>query len=49
MSGSILIRVGDPAPDFDLLGSDGARHRLSEVLRTHHALLLFYPGDDTPG
>ncbi len=44
-----MIKVGAAAPDFELLGSDGTRHRLSDVLRTHHALLLFYPGDDTPG
>lgn len=49
MRGSLLIRVGEAAPEFDLLGSDGKRYQLHDVLRTHHALLLFYPGDNTPG
>lgn len=44
-----LIAVGDRAPDFELLASDGKRYRLSEVLARSHALLVFYPGNFTPG
>ena len=44
-----LIAVGETAPDFELAGSDGASHRLSEVLRRGRALLIFYPGNNTPG
>lgn len=44
-----MIAVGDTAPDFELEGSDGAKHRLSEVLRASRALLVFYPGNNTPG
>ena len=44
-----LIAVGAEAPDFDLAGSDGQAYRLSEVLQRHLALLVFYPGDNTPG
>src|SRR3954470_6829271 len=39
-------KVGDPAPDFALEGTDG-RFRLSEH-RGERVVLLFYPGDDTP-
>jgi thioredoxin-dependent peroxiredoxin len=39
-------REGDPAPDFELAGTDGP-FRLSEH-RGERVLLLFYPGDETP-
>ena len=38
--------VGDPAPDFELDGTDG-NFRLSEH-RGERVILLFYPGDNTP-
>ena len=38
--------VGDPAPDFELNGTDG-RFRLSDH-RGERVVLLFYPGDNTP-
>lgn len=44
-----LIAVGAEAPDFELAASDGKSYRLSEVLTRHLALLVFYPGDNTPG
>jgi peroxiredoxin len=31
------------------VASDGKTYRLSEVLQRHLALLVFYPGDNTPG
>jgi thioredoxin-dependent peroxiredoxin len=37
--------VGDPAPDFELQGTDGA-FRLSDH-RGERVVLLFYPGDNT--
>ncbi len=37
--------VGEPAPDFELDGTDGA-FRLSEH-RGERVVLLFYPGDNT--
>ena len=37
---------GDPAPDFELAGTDGT-FRLSDH-RGERVVLLFYPGDDTP-
>jgi peroxiredoxin Q/BCP len=39
-------RVGDTAPDFELVGTDGP-FRLSEH-RGARVVLLFYPGDETP-
>jgi len=46
------VRVGDPAPDFRLPGTDGtsAGHRdytLSEYAG-QPVVLVFYPGDNTP-
>jgi thioredoxin-dependent peroxiredoxin len=38
-------QVGDPAPDFELDGTDGA-FRLSDH-RGERVVLLFYPGDNT--
>ena len=40
-------QVGDPAPDFELPGTEGP-FRLSDH-RGERVVLLFYPGDDTPG
>ena len=40
-------QVGDPAPDFELPGTEGP-FRLSDH-RGEKVILLFYPGDDTPG
>ena len=44
-----LIAVGARAPDFELEASDGRRHRLSELLLRTSVLLVFYPGNNTPG
>jgi len=40
------VSVGDPAPDFELDGTEG-RFRLSDH-RGERVVLLFYPGDFTP-
>lgn len=39
-------RIGEPAPDFELPGTDGS-FKLSEH-RGERVVLLFYPGDNTP-
>jgi peroxiredoxin len=44
-----LVSPGEQAPDFHLEGSDEKTHSLKEILRESHALLVFYPGNDTPG
>src|SRR3954471_18895434 len=41
-----MAKVGDPAPDFELEGTQG-RFKLSDH-RGEKVVLLFYPGDFTP-
>jgi len=41
------LKEGQPAPDFSLPDSEGARWRLSDH-RGKVVVLLFYPGDETP-
>jgi peroxiredoxin Q/BCP len=43
------LRVGDPAPDFDLASHQGGRVRLTDFRGEKHVVLYFYPKDDTPG
>ena len=42
------LPVGAPAPDFSLPDDTGQTVSLS-TLRGHPVVLVFYPGDDTPG
>src|SRR5579883_2547120 len=42
------LPVGTPAPDFSLPDESGRVVKLSE-LRGREVVLVFYPGDDTPG
>jgi thioredoxin-dependent peroxiredoxin len=41
------VDVGDPAPDFELPGTDSRSYRLMD-LRGEWVVLAFYPGDFTP-
>ncbi len=43
-----MIELNSKAPDFELDGSDGRRHTLSEF-KGKYLVLYFYPKDDTPG
>ncbi len=43
-----MLSIGDTAPDFELLGNDNKKHRLSEF-RGKSVVLYFYPKDNTPG
>jgi peroxiredoxin Q/BCP len=43
-----VLRVGDPAPDFEMVSDSGERVKLSEQ-RGKRVVLYFYPKDDTPG
>lgn len=43
-----MIALNSKAPDFDLEGSDGKMHKLSDFLGKY-VVLYFYPKDDTPG
>lgn len=42
------LKVGQPAPDFELPDQNGDMHKLSDE-RGKWVLLYFYPKDDTPG
>jgi peroxiredoxin Q/BCP len=42
------LKIGDPAPEFDLASDDGTRVKLSDQ-RGKRVVLYFYPKDDTPG
>ena len=43
-----MLKEGENAPGFSLLGSDGKKHRLDEF-KGKVLVLYFYPKDDTPG
>jgi peroxiredoxin len=43
------LKVGDPAPDFELPGHrDGEKFKLSALRGKKNAVLVFYPLDWTP-
>ena len=42
------MEIGNLAPDFTLMGSDGKEHKLSDY-RGKKVILYFYPKDNTPG
>lgn len=42
------MEIGSLAPDFNLMGSDGETHSLSDY-RGKKVILYFYPKDNTPG
>ena len=43
-----MLKIGDIAPDFALLDSEGREHKLSDYLG-RKIVLYFYPKDNTPG
>ena len=44
----VQLKIGDPAPDFELLSDEGKQVKLSS-LRGKQVIIYFYPKDDTPG
>ncbi len=44
-----LLGAGSEAPDFDLATHDGARVSSDALKGESNYVLIFYPGDDTPG
>jgi peroxiredoxin Q/BCP len=45
---SQMLKIGDPAPDFELMSDTGRTVKLSDF-RGKRVILYFYPKDDTPG
>lgn len=46
---SALLPPGAQAPDFTAEASDGQSYRLRDLLARSRVLLVFYPGNNTPG
>ena len=44
----MALRIGDKAPDFDVVSSAGKALKLSELAGKKNVVLYFYPGDFTP-
>ena len=44
-----LLEPGTPAPDFSAEASDGQTYQLQRLLEQSRVLLVFYPGNNTPG
>ncbi len=44
-----LLQAGGLAPDFTAAASDGRTYRLRDLLQESRVLLVFYPGNNTPG
>ncbi len=43
------LKVGDRAPDFELVANNGRMVSLGDYHRQKNIVLYFYPKDDTPG
>jgi peroxiredoxin len=44
-----LLQPGSLAPDFSAAASDGQTYQLRRLLNESRVLLVFYPGNNTPG
>jgi thioredoxin-dependent peroxiredoxin len=44
-----LLQPGSLAPDFTAAASDGQTYNLRRLLGEARVLLVFYPGNNTPG
>ena len=44
-----MIKVGDVAPDFELLTSVGKKVKMSSFKNKKSVVVFFYPADSTPG
>jgi peroxiredoxin Q/BCP len=44
----MALHVGEKAPDFEVVASNGKRIKLSELVGKKNVVLYFYPGDFTP-
>jgi peroxiredoxin Q/BCP len=43
----MLVKVGEPAPDFDVVASCGRRIRLADFVGSKNLVVYFYPKDFT--
>ncbi len=43
------LATGGRAPEFEAPASDGRRYALREMLAAGPVVLVFYPGNNTPG
>jgi len=48
-SKALELKVGDMAPDFELMGSDGKTYTLSQFKGKKHVVLAFFPKAFTGG
>ena len=46
---AVNLEIGDVAPDFVLMGSDGSTHRLSEITEDRVAVIAWFPKAFTGG
>lgn len=46
---AVLLKVGTIAPDFTMVSSDGDTVSLRDFAGKNSVVLIFYPGDQTPG
>lgn len=44
-----LLQPGSLAPAFTAAASDGESYQLQGMLKESRVLLVFYPGNNTPG
>jgi|GEM_PF-961016 len=44
-----LLAVGDKAPPFEAPASDGKTYTLARLTAKQAVVLVFYPGNNTPG
>jgi peroxiredoxin Q/BCP len=44
-----MLGIGTQAPNFSLLSNKGDTVTLSSFIGKNHVVLIFYPGDQTPG
>lgn len=47
--GDTMLTVGTSAPPFELKSTDGTVYKLGDYLEKRFVVLIFYPGDETPG
>jgi peroxiredoxin Q/BCP len=46
---TMLLKIGSQAPAFSLVSSNGDTVSLKDFAGTSNVVLIFYPGDQTPG